>query len=47
MLEEDRKNKKKIVSSIDRLKRQHHLLYKELVNSWVPIKENFGRECPF
>jgi len=42
MLEEEQNNKKKIVSSIDRLGRQHHQLCKELGTHY----REFGEEMP-
>ena len=42
MLEEEQNNKKKIVSTIDRLARQHHLLCKELGTHY----REFGEDIP-
>lgn len=42
MLEEEQNNKKKIVSTIDRLGRQHHQLCKELGTHY----REFGEEIP-
>ena len=42
MLEEEQNNKKKIVSTIDRLARQHHQLCKELGTHY----REFGEEIP-
>ena len=42
MLEEEQNNKKKIVSTIDRLARQHHQLCKELGTHY----REFGEEVP-
>jgi hypothetical protein len=42
MLEEEQSNKKKIVSSIDRLGRQHHQLCKELGTHY----REFGEDMP-
>lgn len=42
MLEEEQNNKKKIVSTVDRLGRQHHQLCKELGTHY----REFGEEIP-